>query len=59
MVLKEAAGSLVIAYQSIQRWIGIYKAFGTNGFNKKNGYNKYTSELKHGQFSNILMEIFL
>lgn len=44
--LKDAARSLGIAYQSIQKWIAIYKGFGTEGFNKRNGNYKYTSELK-------------
>jgi transposase-like protein len=44
--LREAARSLGITYQSIQRWIAIYKGFGVEGFYKTNGNNKYTSELK-------------
>lgn len=44
--LKDAARSLGIAYQSIQKWIAIYKGFGTEGFNKRNENHKYTSELK-------------
>jgi transposase len=44
--LTEAARSLGVAYQSIQKWIAIYKGFGTEGFNKRNGNHKYTSELK-------------
>lgn len=44
--LREAARSLGVAYQSIQKWIAIYKGFGTEGFNKKNRNHKYTSELK-------------
>lgn len=44
--LRDAARSLGIAYQSIQRWIAIYKGFGTEGFNKRNEHHKYTSELK-------------
>ncbi|WP_294378867.1 transposase [uncultured Clostridium sp.] len=44
--LNEAARSLGIAYQSIQRWIAIYKGCGVEGFSKTNGNHKYTSELK-------------
>lgn len=44
--LREAARSLGIAYQSIQRWIAIYKGCGISGFSKTNGNNKYTSTLK-------------
>ena len=46
VTLKEAARSLGIAYQSIQRWIAIYKGFGAEGFSTKSGNNRYTSELK-------------
>lgn len=49
--LKDAARSLGIAYQSIQRWISIYKGFGTEGFNKTNVNHKYTSELKQQVYS--------
>lgn len=45
--LTEAARSLGVAYQSIQKWIAIYKGFGTEGFKKRNGNHRYTSELKN------------
>lgn len=35
--LRDAARSLGVAYQSIQKWITIYKGFGIEGFNKRNG----------------------
>ncbi|WP_294402386.1 helix-turn-helix domain-containing protein [uncultured Clostridium sp.] len=46
VTLKEAARSLGVAYQSIQRWISIYKGFGAEGFSIKSGNNRYTPELK-------------
>lgn len=45
--LTEAPRSLGVAYQSIQKWIAIYKGFGTEGFKKRNGNHRYTSELKN------------
>lgn len=44
--LSEAARSLGVTYQSIQKWIAVYKGFGTEGFNKRNGHHIYSSELK-------------
>ena len=52
--LREAARSLGIAYQSIQRWIAIYKGFGTEGFYKTNGNHKYTSELNQQAITEYL-----
>ena len=42
--ITEAARSLGVGYQSIQKWIAIYKGFETKGFNKRNRKHKYTSE---------------
>lgn len=44
--IREAARSLGVAYQSIQKWVAIYKGLGTEGFNERNQNHKYTSELK-------------
>ena len=41
--LRDATHSLGIAYQSIQKWITIYKGFGIEGFNKRNENHTYTS----------------
>lgn len=52
--LREAARSLGVAYQSIQKWIAIYKGFGTEGFNKRHRNHKYTSELKEKAVTDYL-----
>ncbi|EEP56269.1 helix-turn-helix domain-containing protein [Clostridium butyricum] len=52
--LRDAARSLGVAYQSIQKWITIYKGFGIEGFNKRNGNHKYTSELKEQAVTDYL-----